>query len=166
MGLPGGEAPLIPSLARTRIRGWALALATVGVVVLVDQASKAAVIANVARGEHDNIFFGLELTNSRNRGVAFGALSGGGILVVAAIAVALVALVAYFAMHAERPLLWLPVGMLLGGAIGNLADRARVGAVIDFIDPMWWPAFNLADASIVLGVLVLLYALEGPRRKE
>jgi signal peptidase II len=56
--------------------------------------------------------------------------------------------------------------MLLGGAIGNLADRARVGAVIDFIDPMWWPAFNLADASIVLGVLVLLYAIEAPRRKE
>jgi signal peptidase II len=149
-----------------RIRGWALALATVGVVVLLDQATKAAAIAHLQRGEHDNIFFGLELTNSRNRGVAFGALSGGGVVVVAAIALALVALIAYFAMNANRPLLWLPVGMLLGGAIGNLADRARVGAVIDFIDPMWWPAFNLADASIVLGVLVLLYAIEAPRRKE
>ena len=98
--------------------------------------------------------------------MAFGALSGGGILVLVAIGLALAALLAYFAVHAERPLLWLPVGMILGGAIGNLADRARVGAVIDFIDPMWWPAFNLADASIVLGVLVLLYAIEAPRRKE
>ena len=44
------------------------------------------------------------------------------------------------------PLLWLPVGLLLGGALGNLADRAREGAVIDFIDPVAWPAFNLADA--------------------
>jgi signal peptidase II len=149
-----------------RSRGWALAFATVGVVVLVDQASKAAAVAHLQPGQHDNIFFGLELTNSRNRGVAFGALSGGGVVVVAAIALALFALIAYFAMNADRPLLWLPVGMLLGGAIGNLADRARVGAVIDFIDPMWWPAFNLADASIVLGVLVLLYAVEAPRRKR
>jgi signal peptidase II len=59
------------------------------------------------------------------------------------------------------PLLWLPVGMLVGGALGNLADRAREGAVIDFIDPVAWPAFNLADASIVLGVLTLLYVVEG-----
>ena len=51
------------------------------------------------------------------------------------------------------PLLWLPVGLLLGGALGNLADRAREGAVIDFIDPVAWPAFNLADACIVVGVL-------------
>jgi signal peptidase II len=54
------------------------------------------------------------------------------------------------------------VGMLLGGALGNLADRARIGAVIDFIDPIAWPAFNLADAAIVLGVVGLLYVIEGP----
>ena len=46
--------------------------------------------------------------------------------------------------------------MLLGGALGNLADRAREGAVIDFIDPVAWPAFNVADSCIVVGVLVLL----------
>ena len=50
--------------------------------------------------------------------------------------------------------------MLLGGALGNLADRARDGAVIDFIDPSFWPAFNLADASIVIGVLALFYVAE------
>ena len=53
--------------------------------------------------------------------------------------------------------------MLLGGALGNLADRARDGAVIDFIDPSFWPAFNLADASIVVGVLALLYVAEKMR---
>ena len=58
------------------------------------------------------------------------------------------------------PWLWLPVGMLLGGALGNLADRAREGAVIDFIDPVAWPAFNVADACIVIGVLALLYVVE------
>ena len=61
------------------------------------------------------------------------------------------------------PLLWLPVGLILGGALGNLADRAREGAVIDFIDPIAWPAFNLADAAIVVGVLGLLYVVEAQR---
>jgi signal peptidase II len=76
------------------------------------------------------------------------------------IAVALIALLVFFATHVSLPWLWLPTGMLLGGALGNLADRARDGAVIDFIDPSFWPAFNLADASIVVGVLGLLYVAE------
>jgi signal peptidase II len=62
------------------------------------------------------------------------------------------------------PWLWLPVGLLLGGALGNLADRARQGAVIDFIDPVAWPAFNVADACIVVGVFVLLFVVEGRER--
>jgi signal peptidase II len=63
------------------------------------------------------------------------------------------------------PLLWLPVGMLVGGAAGNLIDRAREGAVVDFIDPVRWPAFNLADSCIVVGVLLLLWVAErGARR--
>ena len=61
------------------------------------------------------------------------------------------------------PFLWLPVGLILGGALGNLADRARDGAVIDFIDPIAWPAFNFADAAIVAGVLGLLYVVETQR---
>jgi len=73
---------------------------------------------------------------------------------------ALVLLVVYFALNARRPLLWVPVGMLLGGALGNLIDRIREGAVIDFIDPVAWPAFNLADAAIVIGVLGLVYVAE------
>ena len=65
--------------------------------------------------------------------------------------------------NSDVPLLWLPVGLILGGALGNLADRAREGAVIDFIDPIAWPAFNLADAAIVIGVLGLLYVAEAYR---
>jgi signal peptidase II len=52
------------------------------------------------------------------------------------------------------------VGVLLGGAFGNLADRVRDGAVIDYVDPTFWPAFNLADGAIVVGLLGLLYAVE------
>src|SRR5436305_15096874 len=62
-------------------------------------------------------------------------------------------------------MLWLPFGAVVGGALGNLADRARDGAVIDFIKPVFWPAFNLADTAIVIGILGLLYVLEGPRAR-
>jgi signal peptidase II len=144
--------------------GFARAVATAGIVVALDQASKQIAVESLRRGESVNVFLGLDFTNTRNTGVAFGALRGGGLLVGLLIGLSLAILVAYFALHADRPLLWLPVGMLLGGAFGNLADRAREGAVIDFIDPVLWPAFNLADASIVLGVLALLWVLEGPRR--
>jgi signal peptidase II len=144
--------------------GAARAVATAGIVVALDQATKQLVVESLRRGESVNVFLGLDITNTRNTGVAFGALRGGGLVVGLLIGLSLGILVAYFALHAGRPLLWLPVGMLLGGALGNLADRAREGAVIDFIDPVLWPAFNLADASIVLGVLVLLWVLEGPRR--
>ena len=54
--------------------------------------------------------------------------------------------------------------MLVGGALGNVVDRIREGAVTDFIDPVAWPAFNLADASIVIGVLALFYVIERPKR--
>ena len=146
-----------------RTRGWARALATVGLVVALDQASKQAAVTRIGRGESINVFLGLDLTNTRNTGVAFGALQDGGVAIAVLVALALLLLLGYFAWHAERAWLWLPVGMLLGGALGNLADRARLGAVIDFIDPVAWPAFNLADAAIVLGVLGLLYVIEGPR---
>lgn len=135
-------------------------MATTGAIVALDQASKQLVVTSLRRGEEVNVFLGLDLTNTRNRGVAFGVLEGDGLLVGLLIGVSLGLLAGYFALNAGRRGLWLPVGMLFGGALGNLADRAREGAVIDFIDPIAWPAFNLADASIVLGVLALLYVLE------
>ena len=140
--------------------GWARAGVTIAVVVALDQATKLIVTRSLERGESVDVFFGLELTNTRNTGVAFGALEDRGGVVAALIALVLVALVVYFARNAARAWLWLPVGMLLGGAIGNLIDRAHEGAVIDFIDPVAWPAFNVADSSIVLGVAALLYVIE------
>lgn len=141
----------------------ARAVAVVGLTVAVDQAAKAIAVASLDRGESVNVFLGLDMTYVRNEGIAFGALSGGGPLLVAVIAAALTGLVAYFVLNSEVRLLWLPVGLILGGALGNLADRARDGAVVDFIDPIAWPAFNLADAAIVVGVLGLLYVAESAR---
>jgi len=150
-----------------RTTGPAAALVTAGVVVAVDQATKQAADRNVLRGDSVDVFPGLELVNARNSGVAFGALQGGGWILAVLIAVSLALLLGYFAVHRSQPWLWLPVGLLLGGALGNLADRAREGAVIDFIDPVAWPAFNVADACIVVGVFLLLYVVERrPQRKR
>ncbi len=141
----------------------ARAVAVVGLTVLVDQVTKAIAVASLDRGEEVNVFLGLDMTHVRNEGVAFGALSGGGPALVVVIALALSGLLAYFALNSELRFLWLPVGLILGGALGNLADRAREGAVIDFIDPIAWPAFNVADTAIVVGVLGLLYVVEAER---
>jgi signal peptidase II len=131
-------------------------------VVAADQASKALVRANVDVGARDAVFPGLEIVHSRNSGVAFGLFSGGGIVLVIIGIASVVALLAFFATHSRRPLVWLPTGLLLGGAAGNLIDRLHQGYVTDFIDPVLWPAFNLADTCITLGVVSLLYVLEGP----
>jgi signal peptidase II len=145
--------------------GPAAAIATAGVVVAIDQATKQLADSNIERGDEVNVFFGLDLTNTRNTGVAFGALEGGGLVVAILIGLSLTLLVGYFLVNRDMPMLWLPVGLLLGGALGNLADRARDGAVIDFIDPVAWPAFNLADTCIVVGVFMLLWVVEGrPKR--
>ena len=120
---------------------WVRAGLVMVAVIVLDQATKALVRASLARGDREAVFPGVDLVHTRNSGVAFGALSGGGAVVTIVIAVALLALLAYFATHIRRPLVWLPTGMLLGGATGNLVDRAREGAVTDFIDLPLWPAF-------------------------
>ena len=131
-----------------------------GVAVAVDQVTKQIALASLDPGDPVNVFFGIDLNLVRNRGVAFGVASQGGILLVVLIAAALVLLGAYFVRHAALPGMWLPIGAIFGGALGNLADRIREGSVIDFVDPSFWPAFNLADTAIVLGVLGLLYVVE------
>ena len=148
-----------------RVPGPAAAAATAGLVVVLDQATKQLAATRIARGDEVSVFPGLDFTNTRNTGVAFGALEGGGLIVAILIGLSLALLVGYFWAHRDLPWLWLPVGMLLGGALGNLADRAREGAVIDFIDPVAWPAFNVADACIVVGVIGLLWVVEGSSRR-
>jgi signal peptidase II len=145
---------------------WLRAGIAAAVLLALDQATKQLVVHSLALGESRNVFFGIELTHVRNKGVAFGAFGGGGVPVTLLTLVAVALLVGYFAVHATRPGLWLPVGVIAGGAFGNLLDRVRQGAVTDFIDPMLWPAFNVADTGIVLGILALLYVLEGPPRKK
>ena len=145
----------------TRADAWRRAVIAAALFFTLDQVTKQIVVASIKRGHSINVFFGVDLTYVRNKGVAFGALAGsGGTLVVGLTIAALVLLVAYFTLRSDTPWLWLPVGIIAGGALGNLADRARDGAVIDFIDPVLWPAFNFADMGIVLGILGLLYVVD------
>jgi signal peptidase II len=145
-------------------RSAARAAAVALVVVAADQATKALVRANLEFGDRDGVFPGIELVHVRNRGVAFGLFADGGLVLVAIGVASVLALLAFFATHSRRPLVWLPTGLLLGGAAGNLIDRMRQGFVTDFIDLPLWPAFNVADSCITVGVLSLLYVLEGPPR--
>jgi len=152
--------PVRNRLASPYLRATLVAVAVLG----LDQLSKRIVAHAIAPGDEVGVLPGIELVHTRNHGVAFGLAAGDQMLVTILVGVALMALLLYFATHARRPLVWLPTGLLLGGALGNLLDRVRTGSVVDFIQlPLGWPPFNLADASIVVGVAILLYVIESPR---
>lgn len=137
-------------------RAWVRAGALGALVVLVDQVSKAIVASALGPGERIDIGLGFELADVRNRGIAFGLLSDGQTLVIVVTALSMALILGYFALNPARPGLWIGVGLLLGGAVGNLADRVRADEVTDFIDPPMWPAFNVADIAIVIGILLIV----------
>ena len=139
---------------------WLRAGAVALVVLVLDQLTKALVRADVQVGEKNEVLPFLDIGHVHNDGVAFGFLGGGGAIVLVVTFAALALLVGFFARNPTRPLLWLPTGMLLGGAIGNLVDRIRQGYVTDFIELPHWPSFNVADISITCGVIVLVIVLE------
>jgi len=138
-------------------RAWSLAGVVCGLVFAVDQAAKAAIEAHLVPGQYEEVLGPLELTLSHNRGVAFGLAGGAGVKLVLVTALALGVIGFLFARNPQRPGMWLAVGLLAGGAIGNLADRIRADAVTDFVAVGSWPPFNLADVSITFGVLLLAY---------
>lgn len=133
-------------------------------VLALDQLTKHLVQHSILPGEQTRFLPGIQFVHTSNHGVAFGLEAGNQVLVTVLVGLALLALLVYFATHASRPLIWLPTGLLLGGALGNLFDRIHSGSVTDFIQlPLGWPPFNLADVSIVLGVFLLLFVIESPR---
>lgn len=152
--------------ALSRRAAWARAAVVLAVVLAADQIVKGLVTSSLERGEQRDLVGFVDLVNTRNTGVAFGQLQNAGVIVSVVIAAALTALLIFFARHAHRPLVWLPTGMLLGGALGNIVDRVREGAVIDYLKVPHWPAFNVADASITVGVVVLLVVIERGDRAE
>jgi len=143
-------------------RGLAVAIA----VAVLDQLSKVGILgffAGRAPGGHEQVtpFFNIVLIY--NRGMSFGLFNGGGglnALLFSLVAAAIVTALIYWLRRVESPLLAIAIGLIIGGAIGNVADRIRFGAVVDFLDfhaGSWhWPAFNVADSAISIGVAVML----------
>ena len=130
------------------------------VALAADQATKAIARAGVSPGETVSVVPGVDFVRVANDGIAFGLAEGVSSGVLIAIAVAFTLLLGAFCFAtADRGGLWLPIGLLAGGAIGNLVDRVREGYVTDFIDLPAWPAFNVADIEITVGVLLLAWIL-------
>jgi signal peptidase II len=152
----------------SKLRPGVLARAGIvfAIVLALDQVTKRTIPSGIAPGTTKKFLPGISLVHVQNTGVAFGFFSGGGALVLAFTLAALVLLLVYFIRRPDRPWLWLPTGMLVGGAVGNLIDRLANGSVTDFIKLPAWPAFNVADMSITFGVLALLWVLEGGRAQR
>lgn len=149
-------------------RAWARAGAVAAAVLVADQIAKAVIEDHVTLGEKIDVLGPLGLTLSHNRGVAFGLAGGSGAPLVLITLVALGVVLYLFSRNPTRPGMWIAAGLLAGGAVGNLSDRIRAGAVTDFVDLPPWPPFNLADISITAGVilLVLIYLREAEREPE
>lgn len=136
---------------------WALFLAVI--VVALDQITKSIVTAEIARGDRVDVIGPLQFTLTYNDGVAFGLAGGGGIFVILLSVIALVALGVFVGSAPEKTGTWVAGGLILGGAVGNLIDRVRLGHVTDFILLPNWPAFNIADCAITVGVVILALTL-------
>jgi signal peptidase II len=140
------------------------ALAACGAVVALDQGTKALATSLVSRGDRVEVLPFLHIENVRNEGVAFGIGGDISVVFVGATIVLLLGFLVFLAFRGGSGwLVWLPAALLIGGALGNLADRVRDGAVTDFISLPFWPTFNLADVAITAGVLMLLLDVERAR---
>jgi signal peptidase II len=144
-------------------RGWVRAATLAAAVVVLDQATKQLASSVLDAGERVGLLLGFEFADVRNTGIAFGLLADGQGLLIAVTVGALALVLGYFALDPSRPGMWVAVGLLVGGATGNLADRVREDEVIDFFDPPLWPAFNLADVAIVAGIAALVLIQMGVR---
>jgi signal peptidase II len=141
-------------------------LVVMAIVIVADQVAKHTIGTSVHPGQVRHVFPGLSFVYARNTGVAFSALAGTGWLVYLVTIAALTALLTFLLARPDRKLLWLPTGMLVGGALSNLADRVFHGSVIDFIQLPHWPAFNIADMSITFGVIILVLVVEFGKRTD
>jgi len=141
------------------------ALAVIAAVVFgLDQWSKALVKASLAEGEWwapiPSAWRLFRFTHTTNTGAAFGIFPNqGGFFVVIAIVVVVAIVLYYRHLPAGSWLVRIALGLQLGGAMGNLIDRVRLGYVTDFVDVGFWPVFNVADSSIVIGVALIAYSL-------
>jgi len=139
-----------------------LGLGIAALVIVADQAVKWWVVTGLMQPPQVIELTGwLNLVMTWNHGISFGLFSGDAVPYgLAAVALAVVAMLVVWLIRADRLLAGLSLGLVIGGAVGNVIDRLRVGAVADFIDfhvGAWhWPAFNVADSAITVGVALII----------
>lgn len=145
----------------------ALGAGTAVTVVAVDQLTKSWALRALEDGPV-HVLWTLRFNLSFNTGAAFGLGKGlAPLFMIVAIAV-LVALVALGRAAATTPATVVALGLVVGGAVGNLVDRFlrdHDGAVVDFVDLQWWPVFNVADAAITIGAVLFVVAARAPARR-
>ena len=141
---------------RTPLVRDVLVLGTLALVAVVDQLSKYAITLFLPEGHSFPQVGPVRLTYVTNTGQTF-------FLTVASVGAIAALLVFYRFYSAPKVVARFSLGLLLGGSLGNLVDRVRLGYVVDFVDLRWWPVFNLADASVVVGLLLFIASLPPPR---
>jgi signal peptidase II len=160
----------IPGAQRSLAAGatqWLELLVVAVAAVAADQLTKTIVSSRLALGDAVEILGPFSIHHVRNTGIAFGLFAGSTSIVIVLTSCAITALVVFFARSARRhPLLPVAVGLVLGGSISNLVDRLRLGHVTDFLDFDYWPAFNLADSFIVVGVGLLFLSFVAADRSS
>ena len=148
---------------------WVALAAIALAAVAADQLTKHIVASQLALGDGSHVLGPFWIHHVRNSGIAFGFFSQATAIVIVLTGLAVAWMLVYFARSGARhPVLPVALGLVIGGSTSNLLDRVRLGYVTDFLDFRWWPAFNLADSFIVIGVLILLATLvlaeRDPRR--
>jgi signal peptidase II len=145
---------------------WVCLGTVAAAAIFGDQLTKHLVRTNLRLDEAEKVIGPLTIHRVQNSGIAFGLFSSATAVVTVLTAVAVGWMLVFFARSGSRhPVLPAALGLLIGGSVSNLVDRVRLGHVTDFIDLRWWPAFNLADSFIVVGVAILLIALAASDRK-
>jgi len=132
----------------------------------LDQLTKHLVASRLALDEDTRVLGPLSIHHVQNSGIAFGLFSSATPIVIVLTGLAVAWMLAFFARSGARhPLLPVSLGLVIGGSLSNLIDRVRLGHVTDFLDLRFWPAFNLADSFIVVGVAILLATLVAADRE-
>jgi signal peptidase II len=138
-------------------RQWAALVLVATAAVAADQVTKAIVRSELDLGEAVHVAGPFDIHHVRNTGIAFGLFPGAASPVTILTGIAVIWMLVYFARSGARhPVLPVALGFLVGGSVSNLVDRIRQGYVTDFLDPDYWPAFNLGDVFITVGVILLL----------
>jgi signal peptidase II len=139
---------------------WVGLSAVVLAAIAADQLTKLIVSSQLELDESLHVIGPFSIHHVENSGIAFGLFASATAVVTALTALAVGWMLLYFARSGARhPVLPVALGLLIGGSTSNLIDRIRLGHVTDFLDLRWWPAFNLADSFIVIGVGILFVAL-------